>query len=251
MKPAANLSLLWPELPFLERFNAAAAAGFKAVEVLFPYDVPVPEIQAVLRANGLQMILLNAPPQTDTGRARGFAATPNGEAQFEQDICHAFRYAQALGVSFIHVMTGDNAGPACLPTLIRNLTWAARAAPKGITLTLEPLCEATMPGYFMNDYVLAAEVLAAVDAPNCGLQYDSFHAQMIHGDAVATYEKYRSLVRHVQLGDAPDRGAPATGTVNFRELFHMMRSSGYDGWVSGEYHPGGPTEDTLGWMKLA
>lgn len=248
---AANLTHLWPELPFLDRFDAAADAGFKAVEILFPYDVPAKEIQAALGRNGLQMILLNAPPPNYTGGARGFSAQPGNEARFQSDMRRAFRYATALGVGMIHVMTGEAEGAEAKATMIENMAWAADAAPKGITLMLEPLNPVAFPGYFLNDYALAAEVLERLGAKNVALQFDSYHAQMIHGDAVATFEKYRPLIRHIQVGDTPERGAPGTGEVDFAGLFNAIKARKYDGWISGEYTPNGPTEPTLEWMKTA
>ncbi|MDF3415266.1 TIM barrel protein [Sulfitobacter sp. M57] len=249
LKFAANLSHLWPELPYLDRFAAAAAAGFDAVEVLFPYEVAAKETKRALIANGQRMILINAPPPNYTGGARGFAAQPEVTQRFQNDMRRAFRYTEALGVSCLHVMTGAAEGAVAKQTLIDNLKWAADAAPGGVTLTLEPLNSVAQPGYFLNDYGLAAEVLHAVDAPNVGLQFDSYHAQMIHGDAVAVFDEYLSLIRHVQVGDSPDRGAPGTGNVDFVSLFDRIEISGYTGWVSGEYSPNGPTEDSLGWMN--
>jgi len=249
MKFAANLSLLWPELPYLDRFSAAAAAGFQAVEVLFPYDLAAKETQRALIANGLKMILMNAPPPNYTGGARGFAANPDLVDRFQYDMRRVFRYAEALAVPNIHVMTGEGAGAAAKDTLVRNLAWAAEQAPSGMTLTLEPLNPISMPGYFLNDYALAAEVLGQLDAPNVALQYDSFHAQVIHGDAIAVFDEYLPLIRHVQIGDAPDRSAPGSGAVDFATLFGRIEASGYDGWVSAEYHPNRQTEDTLEWMR--
>ncbi len=249
LKFAANLTLLWRELPYLDRFEAAADAGFEAVEVLFPYDVAAKETLGALQANGQRMILINAPPPNYTGGDRGFAAVPAAAERFQYDMKRVFRYAEALGVTFVHVMTGEGEGPACKQTLIDNLRWAAGAAPKGVTLTLEPLNPVAMPGYFLNDYDLAAEVLAAVDASNVGLQYDSYHAQVIHEDAVAVYEAHRDLIRHIQIGDTPERGAPGTGDIDFDALFNAVAASNYAGWVSAEYHPHGRTEDTLHWMQ--
>lgn len=246
---AANLTFLWPELPYLDRFDAASEAGFRAVEVLFPYDVSAKETQAALGRNGLQMILLNAPPPNYTGGARGFSAVPGLEARFQSDMRRAFRYATALGVGLIHVMTGEAEGAAAKATMIENMRWAAGAAPKGVTLMLEPLNPVAFPGYFLNDYALAAEVLDQVGADNVALQFDSYHAQMIHGDAVATFKAYGALIRHIQIGDTPERGAPGTGDVDFRALFKAIKASGYKGRISGEYNPDGPTEPTLGWMK--
>lgn len=248
MKFAANLSLLWPELPYLDRFKAAGDAGFRAVEVLFPYDIAAKETKRALVSNGLVLILMNAPPPNYTGGARGFAAQPQMVDRFRSDMKRAFRYAKELRVGMIHVMTGEAEGDAARATCIDNMRWAAHEAPEGLTLTLEPLNEVTKPGYFLNDYALAADILAQVDAPNVGLQYDSFHAQMIHGDAVAVYDRYQALIRHVQIGDSPDRGAPGTGTVDFAALFARLEATGYQGYASGEYHPTGATEKTLNWM---
>lgn len=249
MKPAANLSHLWPELPYLDRFDAAAAAGFTGVEVQFPYDVAAKETQRALMRGGLQMVLINAPPPNYTGGPRGFAAVVDGEARFAHDMRRAFRYAEALRVPMIHVMSGYAARQAAKDTMIANLRQAVQDAPAGITLMLEPLCPQAQPDYFLNDYALAAEIIAAVDAPNLRLQFDSYHAQMIHGDAVVVFKQYRDLITHVQIGDAPDRSAPGTGDVNFPDLFAALRAADYDGWVSGEYTPGGATEPTLKWMN--
>ncbi|NNK17130.1 MAG: TIM barrel protein [Sulfitobacter sp.] len=249
MKFAANLTFLWAELPYLDRFNAAADAGFEAVEILFPYDNPAKETQRALTSNGLQMVLLNAPPPNYTGGQRGFAAQPDMVARFRHDIQRAYRYAEALGVSFVHVMSGEAEGAAAKQTFVDNLRWAAENAPEELTLTVEPLNQIAMPGYFMSDYGLAADVLEAVAAPNVALQYDSYHAQMIHGDAVAVYEQYSDLTGHIQIGDTPRRGVPGSGDVDFATLFDRIESSGYDGWISAEYHTDGRTADTLNWMK--
>ena len=250
MKFAANLSHLWPELPYLDRFDAAAAAGFEAVEILFPYDLAASKTQRALLANGQQLVLINSPPPNYTGGARGFAATPGGEARFRHDMKRVFRYAEVLRPKMVHVMTGEGSGPEAKATLVENLRWAVAEAPKGLMLTLEPLNPVSMPGYFLNDYALAAEIIEEVFAPNLGLQYDSFHAQMIHADALAVFEKYRDLIAHIQIGDAPDRGPPGSGTVDFPALFEAIPASGYGGYVSAEYTPGGPTEKTLNWMKM-
>ncbi len=250
-KVAANLSLLWPELPFLERFDAAASSGFEAVEVLFPYDIAVRDIQRAMLRTGLSMLLLNAPPPNYTGGIRGFAATIGGQARFQHDMRRAFRYAEALGVKFIHVMTGEGEGQAAFDTVVENLKWASRQAPKGITLTIEPLNRQDMPGYFLCDYPLAAKVLDAVKKPNVRLQYDSYHAQMIHGDALEIWRRFGLRAAHVQIGDAPGRVPPGKGAVDFTALLDLMDASGYDGWISAEYHPDEiQTENTLRWMKI-
>jgi hydroxypyruvate isomerase len=250
MKPAANLSHLWPELPYLDRFDAAAAAGFTAVEVLFPYDIAAKETQRACMRGGLQMVLINAPPPNYTGGARGFAAVAGGEARFAYDMRRAMRYARELRVPMLHVMSGPGEGADAKDVMIGNLKKALKTAHEGLTLMLEPLCPQAQPGYFLNDYKLAAEIIEAVDSPNLKLQFDSYHAQMIHGDAVAVFQNYSDLIAHVQIGDTPDRRAPGTGDVDFEALFGAMRAAGYDGWISGEYTPGGATEATLGWRDL-
>lgn len=250
MKAAANLSHLWPERPYLDRFDAAAKAGFTGVEVLFPYDTPAKETQRALLRGGLEMVLINAPPPNYTGGERGFAATVGGEARFSHDMRRAYRYAQAMRVRMIHVMSGEGAGEAAKATMIANLKAATQTAPEGLTLMIEPLCPQAQPGYFMNDYALAVEVITAVDAPNLKLQFDSYHAQMIHGDAAKVFNTYRDLIGHVQIGDMPDRGAPGTGDVDFSALFTALRAAGYKDWISGAYTPDGDTDETLNWMKL-
>ncbi|WP_415922603.1 hydroxypyruvate isomerase family protein [Tateyamaria sp. SN6-1] len=246
---AANLSHLWAELPYLDRFDAAAEAGFEAVEVLQPYDVPAPETQAALRRNGLRFLLLNAPGPNYTGGPRGFAAVPGAEKRFDYDMRRAVRYAQAFGASMIHVLSGVAEGPEARQCLVDNLKRACDGLPDDLTVTLEPLNTEVNPGYYLSDYDLAAEILETVDAPNIGLQYDSYHAQVITGDAVACFDAYAPLIRHIQLGDAPDRTTPGRGNIDFAALFAAIDRSGYGGWVSAEYTPTGRTEADLDWMQ--
>lgn len=246
---AANLSYLWAELPYLDRFDAAGDAGFVAVEVQQPYDVPAPETLDALHRNGLQMVLLNAPGPNYTGGDRGFAAVPGGEKRFDYDIRRAVRYAQVLGASVVHVMSGPGSGEKARATFVANLKRAAETLPRDLTLTIEPLCRASQLDWFLNSFDLAAEVIEAVDAPNVGLQFDSYHAQEITGDAVAAFEAVAPLTRHIQIGDAPGRGAPGTGSVDFQTLLAAIDASGYDGWVAAEYRTEGRTDATLGWMR--
>lgn len=245
---AANISLLFAELPYLDRFQSAAAAGFEAVEILYPYELAAKETQRALLANGLQLLLINAPPPNYTGGMPGYAAVPEGTDRFQRDIRRVLRYAEALKAGKIHVMAGYAKGEAARQTFIENLQWAADRAPEQ-QFTIEPLNSGDQPGYFLDDYNLAVEVLDAVDRPNVGLQYDAYHAQMIHGDALKVWETFGSRAVHVQIGAAPGRCEPGTGPVDFQKLFEAIDASGYTGWVSAEYIPSTRrTEDSLGWL---
>ncbi|WP_170467384.1 hydroxypyruvate isomerase family protein [Ruegeria arenilitoris] len=247
-KFAANISLLFSELPYLERFQAAAEAGFQAVEILFPYDVATKETRRALLANGLELVLINAPPPNYTGGAPGYAAIPGGEARFQSDIRRVLRYAEVLRPGLIHIMSGYASGPDAFDSMVRNLQWAADVAP-GQHFTIEPLNPVSQPDYFLNDYDLAVQVLYRVNRPNVGLQFDSFHAHMIHGDALAVWEEYHPKVVHAQIGAAPDRSEPGRGPTDFKQLFAAFDASGYSGWVSAEYTPSTRrTEHSLGWM---
>lgn len=246
MKLCANLTLLFAERPFMDRFGAAKDAGFDYVEVLFPYDVPVQDVVRELTLHDLKMVLINCPPPNYTGGQPGWAAVPG--SRFQSDFKRALRYAQALKVTHLHIMAGEAAGPEAQAAFIENLRWAADQAPDQ-SLTIEPLNPDDKPGYFLNDFNLAMAVIAAVDRPNLGLQYDTYHAQKIHGDAARVWEDVKSRVTHVQVGQTPKRGEPDQGEIDFAALFAAMRRHGYDGWVSGEYIPKGRTEDGLSWLE--
>ena len=246
---AANLTLLFTEFPYLDRFDAAANSGFTAVEILFPYDSAAKDTLRALQKNGLDLVLINAPPPNYTGGEPGYAAVPGADGRFRHDIRRVLRYAQELKPKLIHVMAGYVEGAEAIDTFVENLQWAADEAPAQ-GFTIEPLNQGDQPGYALSNYNLAAEVLARVDRPNVGLQFDSYHATEIHGDALAVWEKHKALVRHVQIGDSPGRTEPGKGRVDFPALFTAIESSGYAGWVSAEYKPTAKrTEDTLGWMK--
>ncbi len=245
---AANLSLLFTELPYLDRFDAAAQAGFAAVEILFPYDIPAKETQRALLRNGLDLVLINAPPPNYTGGTPGYGAVPGGEGRFQHDIRRVLRYAEQLKPMLIHVMAGYTKNAEAEETFVRNLKWAADLEPTQ-GFTIEPLNPGDQPGYFLDDYDLAAKILDAVDRPNVGLQYDSYHAHVIHGDAVEVWRAYGARSAHVQIGNPPSRSEPGAGPVDFAALFSAIDTSGYSGWVGAEYTPTTKrTQDSLHWM---
>ncbi|WP_424939434.1 hydroxypyruvate isomerase family protein [Aliiroseovarius sp. S253] len=245
---AANLTLLFTELPFLDRFEAAAEAGFEAVEVLFPYDDAAQEIQRRLAANGLHMVLINCPPPNWTGGPRGFAAIPDGQDRFRHDFKRALRFAQAFRSTHLHIMAGAAEGDAARAAFVENLKWATAQAPNQ-NLTIEPINQGDMPGYFLADYHLAADILAEVAAPNLALQFDAYHAHKITGDMLSTWKKVKHLTRHIQVGGLPDRHEPVAGVIDYPAWFRQLDDEGYSGWVSGEYYPSGRTEDGLSWIK--
>jgi len=245
---AANLTMMFSELPFLDRFAAAARAGFKGVEVLFPYDTPAPGIIDRLALNGLTLVLINAPPPNYTEGPRGFAAVPGGGERFHHDFRRAARYARALGARHLHLMAGVAEGAEARATFVENLRWAAAEAPQQ-SLTIEPINRHDMPGYFLADYALALDVLAEVAAPNLHLQFDAYHAHRITGDVPRTWAAVAPHVAHIQVAGYPGRGEPMGGDIDYPAFFAMLDAVGYDGWVSGEYRPAGKTGDGLGWMR--
>ncbi|TNJ41414.1 hydroxypyruvate isomerase family protein [Phaeobacter sp. B1627] len=246
---AANLTMLFAELPFLDRFSAAAKAGFEAVEVLFPYEFAAKETQRALLANGLELVLINAPPPNYTGGDPGYAAVPELADRFQRDIRRVLRYAEALKAGHIHVMAGPAKGAEARRTFVRNLKAAAESAPYQ-KFTIEPLNSGDFPGYFLDDYNLAVDILDEVGCNNVALQFDAYHAQLIHGDALKVWEAFGHRAAHVQFAAAPSRCEPGRGPLDFSELFAAIDASGYSGWVSAEYTPSTPrTEDSLRWMR--
>ena len=249
-KFCANLTWLFTELDFLDRFEAAKEAGFDAVEVLFPYDVNAQDIVAALGRYELQMALINCPPPNYTGGPQGFAAVPGLEDRFKKDFGRALRYAQTLGAKHLHIMSGVAEGPAAKETFLNNLRWAAAEAPAQ-SLTIEPINNETMPGYFLNDFDLGREIVTAIDAPNLRLQFDTFHAAKITGDVLGTWDAMRDITAHVQVAQMPDRGEPDQGEIDYPAFFSLLDAQGYAGWVSGEYKPRRTTEEGLGWLARA
>lgn len=245
-KFAANISMLFKELPLLDRIAAARDAGFDAVEILFPYDSAAEDIRTRLHNCNMPLVLINTPAPDWAGGDRGCAAIPGDEARFQTHFKQALHYADLLGAGMIHIMSGLASGPDARASLIDNLRWACAQAP-GRKLTIEPINPADMPGYFLDDFDLAADILDQVDAPNLFLQFDLYHAQMITGDPVATWEKHCRRAVHIQIADSPGRHEPGSGRIDFAAFFARLDASGYRGHVSAEYHPAASTIDGLGW----
>lgn len=244
---AANLTFLWPGLPLIDRIDRAAAAEFAGVEMLFPYDVAVQEVAGRLHHHGLTCVLINAPPPNYAGGIQGFAAVPEAEGRFGSDLRRALRYVRVLGAQRLHLMAGVAEGPEALACFKRNLALAVAAAPRGLMLTIEPINRTDMPGYFLSDFALAAQIIEEIAAPNLRLQFDAYHAHRITGDVVGTWAAVAPLVGHVQVAGFPGRHEPMGGEIDYPAFFERLDGDGYGGWVSGEYHPKGGTEARLGW----
>ena len=244
---AANLTYLFTELPMMRRFAAARRAGFDGVEILFPYDLAARELAQGAQAAGLAFVLMNTPPPNWAGGPRGFAAEPGNEARFRSDFDRALRYAEALGTEHLHIMAGKAAGTQARRTMVANLAWAAARAPR-LSLTIEPINPEDMPGYFLDNFDLAAEILAEVGAPNLGLQFDAYHARVIHGDVLELWQRMAPLVRHVQIAGHPGRHEPDGADGESHAFLRALDQSGYRGWVSAEYVPRGSTEAGIGWV---
>lgn len=254
-KFAANLSFLFNEVPFMDRFAAAAAAGFRAVEYLFPYEEDKNAVAQALRDHGLQNVLFNLPPGDWAAGERGLGALPGREQDFRAGVEKALDYALAAGTTQLHALAGvvpTHADLAeCRDTFIQNLRYACeRLAPHGITLLIEPINTRDMPGYFLNYQKDAHALLASVGAPNLKVQMDFYHAQIMEGDIISTFRQYLPHIGHVQIASVPNRHEPDVGELNYPWLFAMMDEAGYDGWIGCEYRPRNGTTTGLGWLTL-
>lgn len=251
---AANLSMMYNEVPFLERFAAAAADGFEAVEFLFPYEHPPQALAERLQSQGLVQALFNLPPGDWAAGERGMACHPGREAEFARSVQTALPYAQATGCRRLHAMAGlmpQGVSPAqARATYVTNLRAAAQTlAPHGITLLIEPINTRNMPGYFLNYQQQAHDVLAEVGMPNLKVQMDFYHCQVMEGDLARRLQKHRDGVGHVQIAGVPDRHEPNTGEVCYDYLFDQLDALGYEGWIGCEYIPAGATSAGLGWLR--
>lgn len=251
---AANLSMMFTELPFLQRFEAAARAGFRAVEFLFPYDFSAQEIARLLAENRLQNVLFNLPPGDWAGGERGIAALPGRQEQFRQGVAVALEYAVALGTPNLHAMAGLVLAGADRATFravyIDNLRYAAAAcAQHGKTLLIEPINGRDMPGYFLQLQGEAHAIREEVGAPNLKVQMDLYHAQIMEGDLATKLKKHLAHIGHIQIAGVPERHEPDRGEVNYPYLFQLLDQLGYDGWVGCEYRPAQGTVEGLGWLR--
>ena len=253
-KFSANLSFLYPDKPFLERFAAAAGDGFPAVEYLGPYEHPAGEIAALLQTHGLQQALFNLPAGDWGGGERGIGCLPDRIAEFQAGVDTALRYAEALGCRKLNCLAGvapQGVAPERLEaTLVANLGYAApRLADAGIRLLLEPINRRDIPGFFVSRSDHAERILDAVGSDNLFIQYDFYHMQVMQGDLVPTFERLRERIGHVQIADTPGRHEPGTGEINYGFVLSELDRLGYDGFVGCEYKPLTDTSSGLGWMQ--
>lgn len=249
---AANLSMLFTDAPFLDRFDRAAAAGFEAVEFLFPYDHPIEVVKERLTRNGLALTLINAPAGDWTAGERGFAARPAKRAEFRASVAKAVEYATGLGCPRIHVMSGITAGEAdraaCEAVWTENMREAAdMAGAAGLAISVEPLNSRDVPGYFIAHQDPTLALIEGLDRRNVLLQFDVYHTQIMDGDIIRRIERLKGAYGHVQIAGVPDRHEPDTGELNYPEIFAAFDRAGFEGHLGCEYNPRGRTEDGLGW----
>ncbi|MDZ8275359.1 TIM barrel protein [Microbacterium aquimaris] len=251
---AANLKWLYTEHPLEERFDAAASAGFAAVELASPYELTVPRLRSLLDAAGQQMVLINTPAgPAGTSTAMGSAFTPSAREQFRDGVMRALEYAAELSVPTVHLMAGakpeDVDGARAFAGYVANVVWAAeRARAAGVTLVLEAINKRDQPGYGLESMEAAAAVAREVDPMTVGVLFDFYHAQVGGGNLVERFEALRPWIGHVQVADNPGRGRPGSGEINYDVVLSRVAASGYEGWVGCEYDPAGPTDESLAWI---
>lgn len=251
---AANLTMLFTELPFMERFGAARAAGFDSVEYLFPYPYPKEQLAQALRDNGLKQVLHNLPAGDWDAGERGIACHPDRIAEFRDGVARAIEYATALGCPQVNCLAGKL--PAGVTrdqahaTLVGNLSFAAAALKEaGIRLLIEPINYFDIPGFFLTRTDQALAILDEVGSDNLFIQYDIYHAQRMEGELAATLQKHLARIGHIQLADNPGRNEPGTGEINYPWLFRHIDAIGYRGTIGCEYKPKTTTVEGLSWMK--
>ena len=249
---AANLTMMFQEHAFMDRFEAAAATGFRAVEYLFPYDFDMSQIARTLQDNHLTQALFNLPPGAWQTGDRGLAALPGRQKEFRQSVTTALRYAAATGVGRLHMMSGiarrDDAG-ACASYRESLAYFCDRAGQAGLDVLIEPINSRDMPGYFLNDFNYAADLIADLGYANLKLQFDIYHRQIIHGDVLNGLKTLMPITGHVQIAAVPQRHEPGTGELDDFRILSALDELGYTGFVGCEYRPAAGTVDGLGWLN--
>jgi hydroxypyruvate isomerase len=253
-KFAANLTMLFTDVPFLDRFERAAKAGFRAVEFLFPYAFEIAELKSRLEVNDLTLVLHNLPAGDWDAGDRGIACLPDRVDEFRDGVARAVSYATALGVGQLNCLAGKvpaGSSDAILSqTLVANLQYAAAELKKaGLKLLIEPLNTRDIPGFYVCRTEQAVSILDQVGADNAFLQYDIYHAQRMEGELAATMQKHLARIAHIQLADNPGRNEPGSGEINYPFLFAHLDRIGYNGWIGCEYKPATVTEAGLGWRE--
>jgi hydroxypyruvate isomerase len=253
-KFAANLTMLYNEVEFLDRFGAAARAGFKGVEYLFPYPYPKEQLAETLERQRLVQVLHNLPAGDWAAGERGIAVLPERVGEFQDGVGRAIEYATALGCKQVNCLAGISpqgvAPDKVRETFVGNLKFASgKLKEAGIRLLIEPCNTRDIPGFYLNRSQQALDIIAEVGADNLGLQYDIYHMQIMEGDLAPTIQRHLKSIPHMQLADNPGRNEPGTGEINYPFLFQFIDRLGYDGWIGCEYKPAGSTSAGLGWIK--
>jgi len=249
---AANLSMMFTEVPFLDRFEAAAKAGFTAVEFLFPYEFPAKEVGERLRGNGLTQALFNLPPGNWAAGEKGFAALPDRFSDLQQSLQTALPYAQATGVKRLHLMAGiaERSDHKAVEAFYKSVAYTAEfCAPHGLNVIIEPINPRNVPGYFLNNFMFARDLINELKIPNLRLQFDIYHCQIIHGDVTMHLRDMMPIIEHIQIASIPSRNEPDGEELNYPFVFAELDRLGYQGFVGCEYNPRGKTTDGLGWFK--
>lgn len=253
-KLSANLSMLFTEMDFLDRFEAAAKAGFISVEYLFPYAFDAKEIKKKLNSNGLSQVLFNLPAGDWDAGERGIACHPNRVDEFRRGVDLAIEYAQVLGCKQCNILAGivpeDINEDTAKATFVANLKYAApRLEKAGIRCLIEAINTRDIPGFFLNNTAQTMQVIAEVASANLFYQYDIYHMQIMEGDLATTIQSNLAQIGHVQLADNPGRHEPGTGEINYHYLFKLLDEIGYSGWIGCEYKPKTTTSEGLNWLK--
>lgn len=253
LKFAANLTMLYADSPFLQRFDRARASGFRYVEYLFPYDHDIRALASALEKNQLSQVLFNLPAGNWAAGDRGIAALPDRTDEFRRGVATAIQMARVLKVSRLNCLVGKRDPNIRLDdqrrVMVENVRYAAQALGQaGITLLVEMLNPFDVPGFMLPTPRETFALLEQVAHPNVLVQYDVYHAQRTEGELAATFQEKQSRIGHVQIADNPGRHQPGTGEINYRFLFNVMDNLGYDGFIGLEYVPAGVTEQSLGWV---